>query len=206
MNDCTPKSMKTIEAKAVEPCLDPTTDYEFRLGAGPTRPERDEPRASLKRRQTSFVLRLCVLLVSAPALYAATTTQLPDGPGKQVTIRICGTCHSPERAASLHQTRRQWQATISKMVSMGATGTDDELNAVLAYLSKNFAVAPAKPIDINKAAAVDLESSLLLLRSEATAVIQYRTEHGDFKSLDDLRKVPGLDFQKIEKNKARITF
>lgn len=89
---------------------------------------------------------------------------------------------------------------------MGATGTDDELNAVLAYLSKNFAVAPAKPIDINKAAAVDLESSLLLLRSEATAVIQYRTEHGDFKSLDDLRKVPGLDFQKIEKNKARITF
>jgi competence protein ComEA len=92
------------------------------------------------------------------------------------------------------------------MVSMGATGTDDELTAVLQYLAKNFPPAPVKPIDINTASAIDMESSLLLLRSEATAVIQYRTEHGDFKSLDDLRKVPGLDFQKIETNKARIVF
>ena len=164
------------------------------------------PRGVFKQRQASPFLRLCALLATAPALYAATTTQLPDGPGKQVTIRICGTCHSPERAASLHQTRRQWEATISKMVSMGARGTDDELNAVLEYLSKNFPPAPAKPVDINTASAVDMESSLLLLRSEAAAVIQYRTEHGNFKSLDDLRKVPGLDFQKIEKNKDRIVF
>jgi competence protein ComEA len=92
------------------------------------------------------------------------------------------------------------------MVSMGARGTDDELNAVLEYLSKNFPPAPAKPVDINTASAVDMESSLLLLRSEAAAVIQYRTEHGNFKSVDDLRKVPGLDFQKIEKNKDRIVF
>jgi competence protein ComEA len=163
-------------------------------------------RSFLKRRQTSFFLRLCSLLAIVPALYAATTTTLPDGPGKQVTIRVCGTCHSPEQAASLHQTRRQWEATISKMAGMGAKGTDDEFNAVLDYLSKNFAVVPAKPVDINKADAVDLESSLLLLRSEARAVIQYRAGHGDFKSLNDLRKVPGLDFRKIEKNKARIAF
>ena len=89
---------------------------------------------------------------------------------------------------------------------MGARGTDDELNAVLEYLSKNFPRAPVKPVDINTASAVDMESSLLLLRSEAAAVIQYRTEHGNFKSVDDLRKVPGLDFQKIEKNKDRIVF
>jgi len=92
------------------------------------------------------------------------------------------------------------------MVSMGAHGSDDELNAVLGYLSKNFAPAPATAIDINKATAVDMESSLLLLKSEAAAIIRYRDEHGDFKSLDDLRKVPGLDFQKIEKKKARIAF
>jgi competence protein ComEA len=212
MNDCTPKAMKPIDAKTVEACLDPTTDCEFRVRAGHSPLERDlgtfegKPRGAFKRWPPSFVLRLCALLATAPALYAATTTQLPDGPGKQVTIRICGTCHSPERAASLHQTRRQWEATISKMVSMGATGTDDELTAVLQYLAKNFPPAPVKPIDINTASAIDMESSLLLLRSEATAVIQYRTEHGDFKSLDDLRKVPGLDFQKIEKNKARIVF
>jgi competence protein ComEA len=37
-----------------------------------------------------------------------------------------------------------------------------------------------------------------LLRREAAAVIQYREKHGRFKSVDDLKKVPGLDFKKIE--------
>jgi DNA uptake protein ComE-like DNA-binding protein len=28
-------------------------------------------------------------------------------------------------------------------------------------------------------------------------VIRYRDQHGRFKSVDDLKKVPGLDFKKI---------
>ena len=89
---------------------------------------------------------------------------------------------------------------------MGANASDDELTAVLDYLSKNFPPAPLRPVDINTATAVELESSLLLLKSEAAAVIRYRSENGNFKSLDDLRNVPGLDFHKIEPKKDRIVF
>lgn len=131
---------------------------------------------------------------------------LPDGPGKAATVRVCGRCHSPERAASLHQSRRAWEDTIIKMMKLGASGSDEELEAVLGYLSTHFGPEAPKPLDINTARAVDLEAVLLLARSQAEAVIEYRNKHGDFKSIDDLRKVPGLDFQKIETKKSRLVF
>jgi competence protein ComEA len=131
---------------------------------------------------------------------------LPPGPGRAATIRVCGKCHSPERAASLHQSGPAWEETIAKMVKLGAQGSDEEFEGILSYLSKNFGPEIPASININKANAVDLETALLLRRSQAKAVIQYRSQNGDFKSIDDLRKVPGLDFQKIEQKKSRIVF
>jgi competence protein ComEA len=131
---------------------------------------------------------------------------LPEGPGKAATIRVCGRCHSPERAASLHQRRSAWEDTITKMIKLGAQGTDDEFDAILNYLSKNFGPEVPGPININKANMVDLQTTLALRRSQARAVIEYREKHGEFKSLADLRNVPGIDFQKIEAKKARIIF
>ena len=131
---------------------------------------------------------------------------LPDGPGRAATIRVCGKCHSPERAASLHQRRSAWEDTIVKMVKLGAQGSDEELEAILNYLSSHFATELPGPIDINKSRAVDLEAGLLLRRSQAVAIIDYRDKNGSFKSLDDLRNVPGVDFQAIETKKSRIVF
>jgi competence protein ComEA len=137
---------------------------------------------------------------------AAPVGELPDGPGKAVTVRICGSCHSPEKAASLHQDESGWTDTIAKMVNMGAQGSDEDFNTVLAYLTKNFGPQAAPPVNINKADAVDLESSLLLTKTEAAALIQYRTKIGAFKSIDDFRNIAGLDFKKIESQQSRIKF
>lgn len=131
---------------------------------------------------------------------------LPDGYGKAATVRVCGRCHSPERAASLHQKRSAWEDTIVKMMKLGAQGSNEEFEAILGYLSTHFGPEAPGPININTADAVDLEAGLLLLRSQAKAVIEYRARNGNFKSVDDLRKVPGLDFQKIESKKSRLVF
>ncbi len=161
----------------------------------------------LSKQTSSFIFVFCLAFpLSAPMCASATSNLLPNGPGKQETIEICGKCHAPERSAALHQSRRGWEITIAKMVSMGAEGSDEQLNAVLDYLSKNFPPPPPAPININTATPIEMESTLLLLRTEAAAVVRYRREHGPLKSLDDLRNVPGLDFQKIENNKARIVF
>jgi DNA uptake protein ComE-like DNA-binding protein len=146
---------------------------------------------------------LFMVVFSAAACSAAT---LPDGPGKAATIRVCGKCHSPEKAATLHQDRSQWEDTIGKMIKLGAQGSDEEFESVLAYLSKNFAPETPGPIYVNRANVVDLETSLLLNRSEAKAVVEYRLVNGDFKSFADLEKVPGLDLKKLEGKKNRIIF
>ena len=131
---------------------------------------------------------------------------IPAGAGKEATLKYCADCHSIEQAVSLRQGREQWAATMEKMAGMGADVPADSYNAILGYLAKTFGEDAPVQIKVNKASAVDLESLLLLKRSESAAMIQYRTEHGDFKSFDDLRKVPGVDFKKIEAKKDLIVF
>jgi competence protein ComEA len=131
---------------------------------------------------------------------------VPGGVGKEPTIKYCSTCHSIEQAVSLRQGKEDWAGTIEKMVGMGAKIPDDSYDAIIGYLTKNFGADAPLQIRVNKASRVDLESLLLLKRSEATAIVQYRTDHGEFKSMDDLRKVPGIDFKKIEAKKDLIVF
>ena len=158
---------------------------------------------SIAKRLTELLAPACVFCV---LLTGTAKADLPEGYGKATTVRVCGSCHSPERATSLHQDREAWEETITKMTKLGAQGTEDDFDAILSYLSKNFGLEVPGPLNINKATSIDLQTTLLLRRSQANAVIQYRLQNGDFKSLDDLRKVPGLDLAKIEAKKARIVF
>ncbi len=157
-------------------------------------------------RSLAWSARLGAAVLLGSSFLTANGDALPDGPGKAATERVCGTCHSPERAASVHQDRKAWEDTMVKMVKLGAQGSDDEFDAILGYLSKNFGPEVPGPVNINKASSVDLQTTLLLRRSQANAVIEYREKNGDFKSFDDLRNVPGLDLQKIEAKKSRIVF
>ncbi len=131
---------------------------------------------------------------------------IPAGPGKDETLKYCATCHSAEQAVSLRQGPQEWAGTIEKMVGMGAKVPDASYDPILAYLTKHFGADAPLPIKVNSASAVDLESLMLLKRSEAAAIIQYRTEHGNFKTIDDLKKVPGLDFKKVEAKKDLLVF
>ena len=92
------------------------------------------------------------------------------------------------------------------MIARGAQGSDEDFQAILDYLSKNFLGEAARPLNVNTATSVELESVLLLLRKEAAAVIAYREKNGLFKSVDDLKKVPGIDAKKIDAQKDRLYF
>ena len=104
-----------------------------------------------------------------------------------------------------HGGRDEWVATIQKMMAAGAEGPEDQFMAVLQYLTKNFGPVAAK-ISINQAPAAELESGLGLTAKEAAAIVTYRNDKGPFKAVDDLKKVPDLDFKKIEAQKDRIAF
>jgi len=90
------------------------------------------------------------------------------------------------------------------MAGFGAQGTDEDYTEILDYLVKNF---PANaPINVNKATAAQLESGLGFTTTEAEAVVKYREKNGDFKTADDLKKVPYLDAKKVDDKKARLSF
>jgi competence protein ComEA len=132
--------------------------------------------------------------------------QLPDGPGKEETQKICKGCHEVAKSVSLRQDRTGWENTMNKMVALGVKAPTKDLSAILEYLVKNFPAGEVPPVNINKARAIELEAALSLKRSEANAIIRYRTENGDFKSIADLKKVPGIDAAKIEAKKDRLVF
>lgn len=146
-------------------------------------------------------LALAAALAPAPVF-----GQLPDGPGKEETTRLCSQCHELERAVSQRQNAAGWQDTINKMTSLGMVGKESETRAVAEYLTKNFPAEAVPKLNVNKALAIDFESALSIRRSQAAAIIEYRTRNGDFKSLDDLKKVPGLDAAKLDAKKDRLAF
>jgi DNA uptake protein ComE-like DNA-binding protein len=51
-----------------------------------------------------------------------------------------------------------------------------------------------------------LESGLSILAREAAALVKYRTDQVSVKALEDLKKVPDLDFKKVEAQKDRLVF
>jgi competence protein ComEA len=149
-------------------------------------------------------LAFLVLLACLAAPRSAVGQQLPDGPGKPELLKVCGGCHQAERSASVRLTREGWEGVIGDMVQRGAKGTDDELRAILDYLSKHFLGEAPKPLNINRANSVELESVGGLTRRESAAVLKWLDQVGVCKSLEDLKKVPGLDYKKIEARKDFI--
>jgi competence protein ComEA len=164
-------------------------------------------KSSLHHRQ--LIRIICVGLFVSAAILApraeSQQTQFPDGPGKDAFLKTCSNCHSPDNVIGIARDADAWSDTLNKMIQNGATGSDDEFSAILDYLSTNFGPAPEK-INMNKATAMNLRNWLKLTQKDADAVIAYRTQNGDFKSLDDVKKVPGIDLKIIDAKKDHLAF
>jgi competence protein ComEA len=153
---------------------------------------------------------------AAPAAYAQDAhPELPPGPGRDITLATCTKCHAISNVTGQHKDRDGWTATITKMVGYGATGTDDDFGQILDYVTKNFgldsppaagASTGAAKIVVNKETAAQLTTDLGLTDDEAKAVVSYREKNGDYKSIDDLKKVPNVDATKFDAKKDDLLF
>lgn len=153
--------------------------------------------------------------VAAAPQAAQAHPDMPDGPGKDITLNTCTKCHSITNVTGQHKDKDGWTATITKMVGYGATGTDDEFEAILTYVTKNYgldsppanaAAAAHAKIVINKETAAQLTADLGLSADESSAVISYRDKNGTFKSIDDLKKVPNVDAKKFDAKASDLDF
>ena len=83
-----------------------------------------------------------VLLMTAPAINSACLADdyasLPEGPGRDVTIKVCSQCHSPEIVAQQKLDAKGWKDVVNQMASNGANGTDADFDAIAKYLATAF--------------------------------------------------------------------
>ena len=148
-------------------------------------------------------------LAGIVALPGFAQSALPDAPGKDIVVRVCTTCHGTTQFTSGKRDRERWKRTVDRMEGMGAKGSDADFKAVVEYLVTNFGISDeekreAEKVNVNRAAGWRIARALKLFPDEGDAVVAYREEHGDFKSLDDLAKV--IDRAKLEAVKDRILF
>ena len=160
-----------------------------------------------------------LLIGSCAALLAATMTaqtppaqtpaaagrtvesRFPAGPGRDALFKVCRDCHGPESVLGQLKTREEWSKTLDEMASNGASGTDEEWTQILDYLAAHYSL-----IFVNKATAKDLESMLDVSAAVAEAIVSARTERGALKTIDELKRVPGVDVLKIDARKDRLVF
>ncbi len=63
-----------------------------------------------------------------------------------------------------------------------------------------------KPLAMNAAGIDELDAHPYLSRKEATAIAAYRANHGDFKNLEDVKKVKALSLKTLEKIKPYLEY
>jgi competence protein ComEA len=134
----------------------------------------------------------------APAIHAQ---DLPDGKGKDVVDQVCGACHGVDLIASQRATKEGWGYIVDDMVSRGASATNDQIKTINEYLAKNFG-----QVNANKAPSAEIASVLEITPEQADAIVKYRTDNGNFKTLDDVKKVPALASVNLDAKKDRIVF
>jgi|SRR5438270_582009 len=149
-----------------------------------------------------------LLITAAAALYPAgpydeDIKALPDGPGKEIVARLCTECHGPANFRKMRHDQDGWTESVADMVDHGAKGTPAELATVVEYLTRNFGMD--SKVNVNTAPVEELKAQLAFTVPEGQAVIAQRQREA-FKDWRDLLKVSGLDAQKAEAAKGKMSF
>jgi competence protein ComEA len=148
----------------------------------------------------------CALLSALCCLASIAAAQTQSAPhdeeAKALLERTCTKCHKLTATISQRNSKERWSAILDDMIARGAEATDAEIDTLVNYLAKNY----GSKVNINKAGAEELATVLELPQTGASAIVDYRKKNGSFKNLNDLKKVPDLDWKAIESKQDRLDF
>jgi competence protein ComEA len=147
-------------------------------------------------------MRLCAVVYASLLVSLLNAQDLPDKKGRDVVFKVCASCHGTEQFDSMRMAKEQWSSVVNDMIGRGANPTNEEFDAVVAYLSTWL----GPQTNVNKATTQELQDGLSLSQKDAEAIVKTREQKGPFKTLDDLKMVPGVDASKIDQRKNDIAF
>jgi competence protein ComEA len=140
-----------------------------------------------------------IILTAASPLFAQEAAA--DHPGKALLASVCGSCHGVDSITEHARTKTDWSDTLEQMIRYGAQASDQEFEHIFDYLLRNYSL-----INVNKALAADLEVALDVTENVAKAIVEYRDANGAFKTIDDVKKVPGIDAAKLDARAKRLRY
>jgi len=157
--------------------------------------------ATLNAWPSRFVVRSVGVVFMVTAVTAALQDKFPDGAGKAEVVKVCSGCHDAEIVLANLKTPGEWAETLQNMAQQGAEAMPAEWALIEKYLDVNFAL-----IMINKAAAEELQLTMDVTREVADGIVKHRRDNGPFKSVDDVKKVAGVDAARVDARKSRFVF
>ena len=83
-------------------------------------------------------LLLSTLAAAGQTPSDAPGSKLPPGDGRDLVIRVCAKCHTPDIVASQSLNTDGWKELVNQMASNGAQASDAEFDQITAYLAKAF--------------------------------------------------------------------
>jgi mono/diheme cytochrome c family protein len=72
------------------------------------------------------------------AIIARQAALLPQGPGRDLTIRACSTCHGLDVVTNQRLNPQEWTNVVQTMSAKGAAGSPAELQQIQSYLAQAF--------------------------------------------------------------------
>lgn len=111
---------------------------------------------------------------------------------------------SRRRAGWRHLLHRSYRDTISRK-SPGGAGKRKPAAAAPQAKPETMAETPEETVSINTATADELAQAMNGVgKKKAQSIVSYREEYGPFKSIEELKQVPGMGNSLVERNLSRI--
>jgi len=124
-----------------------------------------------------------------------------DAKGQATLEKICAGCHGLDEVTAARRTKLGWQQNVEDMVSRGAEASEQDVAALVAYLTKFYGM-----LNVNTASQQQLQESLELTDKEAQAIVLYRDRNGKIKDFEQLVSVPGVSAEKLKAKRSLIAF
>ncbi len=121
--------------------------------------------------------------------------------GQQVTGQVCTLCHGWDMVLSNRHTYAEWSYLINDMVARGASATTEQQEFIARFMTWAWG-----KVAVNTASAVELSAVIGIPKSQADAIVAYRTANGPIADLAGLKQVPGIDVAALDRQADALQF
>jgi DNA uptake protein ComE-like DNA-binding protein len=115
----------------------------------------------------------------------------------QAVATVCGRCHAAAMYLAVPRSYLRWEEVFARMSRQGASGSDEQLNAVIRYFDRNLTI-----VNVNTSPVEELGPVLQISDEAADQIARLRAAR-PLRDIGDLETVDGIDLGRMKTMKSR---